>query len=111
MTDSTTIANKYLAGDLTSSGSTPGGGIHLVHKGIFLNMRSAEPAPVADYDEWLASIEAGKQAGRRAMTGVRLRRLVIMRRGGCSFAEIGKIMGTSHEQPRWWFHKLPDALK
>jgi hypothetical protein len=83
-----------------------GGIIHADTFGTDLQMRSATPPPVADYDEWLRSGNNTLHGNSRC-TGAKLRRIVIMRRDGCTWRECGEAVGVSATTAWKWVEFLP----
>ena len=80
------------------------------HLGAFLAIRSAAPPDASEYDAWL-SLQLAKTRGSTAkVTGAKLRRMVIMRRQGSTFAEIGRAVGLTSVTARNWLIALPEAL-
>lgn len=86
-----------------------GSGAHLYHKGIFVACHSAAPPPVAEYEAWLEG-QRKKASRHLALTGPRLRRMVVMKRSGSSLKEIGAAAGLSGPSAGRWLHALPPEL-
>jgi hypothetical protein len=89
-----------------------GGVIHADTFGTDIAIRSSTPPPVSAYDEWLGrrnySIVAS--AHKATPTGAKLRRIVIMRRAGCTWAECGAAVGVSYQTARTWVQFLPQHM-
>ncbi len=80
--------------------------------GTDLRLRSAAPPSVAEYDAWLRgrNVRAGNSAHKTNQTGWRLRRIVIMRREGCTWKECGEAVGVKAGVARDWTEMLPREL-
>jgi len=100
----------YLYGSATTRRA--GGMEHADRFGTDLAMRPATPPPVAEYDKWLASRnERGHgQLHKAKKTGARLRRIVVMRRAGETWAACGEAVGVSRSVARAWVEMLPYEL-
>lgn len=83
-----------------------GGIIHADKFGTDLQMRSATPPPVAEYDDWLRSGN-NRLHGNSPCTGAKLRRIVIMRRDGCNWSECGEAVGVTGGTAKNWVEFLP----
>jgi len=81
----------------------PGNGLRTANTGL---------PHVAEYDALVAAMTTGKN-GKRAskMTGAKLRRIVTMKRNGCSVKEICEAAGTSNSNIYSWFAVMPARLK
>jgi hypothetical protein len=86
------------------------GSRHVEHHGAFLRMHSLPPPPVAEYDQWLEAAKSSDPRGKCQATGLKLRRMVLMRRGGSTYAEIGRAVGSGATSVKLWLDRLPDGL-
>ena len=68
---------------------------HIDRFGTDLVMRSAAPPPAAEYQAWLESRNIGQHSGytRHKWSGVQVRRCVIMRRNGSTWAACAQAIG------------------
>lgn len=86
----------------------------IVHLGPMAAIRSATPPPVVEYDAWLAERAPDCRNGVRSrgfnMTGAKLRRMVVMRRQGCTGQDIGLALGITAIAANGWLRKLPEGL-
>jgi hypothetical protein len=100
----------YLYGDATTRRA--GGIEHASKFGTDLAMRSATPPPAEAYDDWLRGRNIRHYGGVHGVqkTGFRLRRIVIMRRAGSSWAECGAALGITHSAAKNWVEFLPHEL-
>ena len=100
----------YLHGDATTRRA--GGIEHASKFGTDLAMRSATPPPVEAYDKWLrgGNNRYGRATHGVPKTGFRLRRIVIMRRAGSTWAECGAAVGLTGWTARSWAEFLPYEL-
>lgn len=64
--------------------------------------------PVEQYDAWLDSVVSHDPRCRTPATGARLRRAVVMVRGGSTVADANKAIGCNI---RRWFNMLPPELR
>lgn len=110
------MASLYAAGklrgdrDAFSDPSVTRNTFHADHKGVYLRMHSAAPPPVEEYEAWLAANPVGKK-GKSPVTGTKLRRMVVMRRNGCSLTEITRAVGmTAASAAKRWLDLLPSGL-
>ncbi len=89
-----------------------GSGCHYYHIGPLVRAHSAAPPPVLEYDAWVAAHTVSpKEGGRKIrLDGRTLRRVVVMRRNGCTFKEIGGSIGASANIARRWLAALPPEL-
>lgn len=86
-----------------------GGVIYADKFGTDLQMRSATPPPVAEYDAWLQSRNYAPSPWTHRVhpTGAKLRRIVIMRRDGCNWSECGEAVGVTGGTAKNWVEFLP----
>jgi hypothetical protein len=89
-----------------------GGIIHADKFGTDLQMRSAVPPPVAEYDEYLRRRNLRFRSPNHGtqISGFRLRRIVVMRREGMTWKECGEAVGVSGRTAKSWVEFLPMAL-
>lgn len=81
------------------------------HLGAFLACRPTAPPPVAQYDEWLTGLRKSADArSRTPLTGAKLRRAVLMVRGGETKKDIGRAIGVDSHSVANWLNKLPPEL-
>jgi hypothetical protein len=88
-----------------------GGNARGYHAGTLLACHSAAPPPVEEYDRWLEATLTDRQKRHAQVTGTKLRRMVVMKRNGCSLTEIGR--GCGGFNPKFasnWLAKLPPEL-
>ncbi len=89
------------------------GGIEHSDKfGTDLKMRPATPPPVEEYDAYLRgrNVRFCNTNHGTQKTGFRLRRIVVMRRSGCSWKECGDAVGIKPDTARTWVEFLPYEL-
>jgi hypothetical protein len=90
--------------------SDGGSGAHLYHMATFLLCHSTAPPPASEYETWLASAISHDPRGKTKLTGAKLRRVITMRRNGCSIREAGHSVGISAEALSKWLDRLPPEL-
>jgi hypothetical protein len=118
MSSNRTIAEMYLHSRFSPQGKTRGDGYsnsrgkgHLVHKGVFATVHSTEPPPVEQYEQWLTVAPRGRRGWHtNAITPAKLRRMVYMKRNGCSYREIGESVGLEKTRISYWLKALPEGL-
>lgn len=104
-----TQANYYGAPVTKSYGSVT----HVDRFGTDLVCRNRPVPPVAEYESYLRRSNSRICEGHhlyKQKTGTRLRRIVIMRREGCSWKECGEPIGISAQVARRWVEMLPLEL-
>lgn len=94
---------------------TYGSVTHADKFGTDIALRSRKPPPVEEYNAWLErpgqnSRRFGLGHGGPVKAGFRLRRIVIMRREGCSWKECGEALGIRANLAREWVEFLPREL-
>jgi hypothetical protein len=87
-----------------------GSGAHMYHRGVYATVHSTAPAPVAEYEAWLAGKLKAPTGQYSKLTGSKLRRMVVMRRQGSSLSEIGSAVGMHLSGACKWLKLLPEGL-
>jgi hypothetical protein len=87
-----------------------GSGAHLWHMAPYVACQSVPPPPIEQYEAWLIGNPIGKHA-RSAITASKLRRAVIMKRGGQTLRDIGRAIGMAGPSVGNWLAKLPQELR
>jgi len=83
--------------------------ISVPHNGKNVRIQAKPIAPVAAYDAWLRGSNRNRHSHNRR-TGAKLRRIVIMRRQGSSWAECGAAVGVGGSCAKEWVEFLPFEL-
>jgi hypothetical protein len=83
--------------------------ISVPHNGKRLAMQAKPIAPVAAYDAWLRGSNRHRNSHNKR-TGAKLRRIVIMRRQGATWAECGAAVGVVGSCAKDWVDFLPFDL-
>lgn len=111
------LASLYAAGKLRGDRDSyadpcvSNGALHVGHRGAYLRMHSAVPPPVEEYEAWLCEYRANAdRRSRTAVSGQKLRRMVVMRRGGSTLAECARAVGLQAPTAKRWFEALPPEL-
>ncbi len=79
--------------------------------GIGLRMSNGTLPPAAEYDEWLAQNRDPLGRGGKVMTGEKLRRMMVMKRNGCSLSEIRDAVACGASTLYYWRNRLPESMK
>jgi len=80
--------------------------ISVPHNGKNVRIQAKPIAPVAAYDAWLRGSNRHRNSHNKR-TGAKLRRIVIMRRQGSSWAECGAAVGVGGSCAKDWVDFLP----
>lgn len=86
-----------------------GGGLRSYGVGVQLGLHSAAPPPIEEYEAWFASLKLTTQS-LRIIDAKKLRRMVTMKRNGCSNSEIAYSMGVGAQTINTWLKRLPEGL-
>lgn len=101
-------ADMYRRGTMRDyEANAPISNMHLVSKAPFVLCRAQTVPPLSEYEAWLAANPIRKK-GHSTITAMKLRRAVIMRRGGQTIGDIRAAVGTSIGH---WLAKLPPELR
>lgn len=76
-------------------------------------VKSAPVHPVQAFDEWISKRNRWgsiSQHGKAGMTGAKVRRILIMRREGCTWKECGEAVGVCGGRAKEWLDTLPLEL-
>ena len=110
-------AQKYRKGKLFSGDNTHQPKIS-AFPAVCLVMQNTAPPPVEEYAEWLElqfldNRSRNARVGSRAeMTAEKLRRMVIMKRGGYGLTQIARSAGYKQAaSAKFWLDRLPEGLK
>lgn len=76
------------------------------HNGSQIAIRAKPVAAAAEYDAWLKSRNRYVNSNHKC-TGVKMRRIVIMRRQGSSWKECGEAVGVTGSAAKDWVEFLP----
>jgi hypothetical protein len=100
-------ANRIYSGP--ASTAKHGTIISVPHNGKNVRIQAKPIAPVAEYDAWLRGSNRHRNSHNKR-TGAKLRRIVIMRRQGSSWAECGAAVGVVGSCAKDWVDFLPFDL-
>lgn len=103
--------NRVATSNIGEMRSDSGSGAHLYNVAVFANVRETAAPPVERYEHWLSSQRVGVAVhGLAHMTATKLRRAVVMRRGGQTLADIASATGLSTTCVSRWLKSLPEDL-
>lgn len=91
--------------------SDSGSGSHLWHRAPFIHCQNAPLPSVEQYETWFAQVRSADSRARTPLTGAKLRRAVIMKRGGQAAKDIGRAIGVGGCCIAKWLAKLPPELR
>lgn len=108
------IGRMYRANQIYDTATTAKTGtiISVPHNGKNVRIQAKPIAPVAAYDAWLRTRNYHSRSGphTKPRDGAKLRRIVIMRRQGSSWAECGAAVGVVGSCAKAWVEFLPFDL-
>lgn len=73
-----------------------------------MRVQVREVPPVAEYDQWLATVKSSDCRAKLTVTGAMLRRSVVMMRSGSAVSDVCRALGKP--ALRNWIKRLPDHL-